>query len=237
MNSIYSVFYEKLPQEIENLLPDNSGKLVTFLNPFYLEKLKGDSDLYTAFDYICSDGMLPIALNKFWGKKKSVRISFDMTSLAKVVFEQCVISKLGIYFLGTTCENMNKFIHLISVNYPNLLIAGYHHGYIKECLGAVAEKIISSGAEVVIIGMGAPLQDEFAVALKGKGFNGTIYTCGGFFHQTTERMNYYPAWINRWNLRTPYRLFHERYVWIRLIKYYPRFLINYSSFLIRLSSV
>lgn len=69
-----------------------------FLNPYYIELLKDKVSLYEQFDYICSDGMVPIMLNNIWGKSKSVRISFDMTSLAKRVFDYCQKSKQSIFF-------------------------------------------------------------------------------------------------------------------------------------------
>lgn len=231
--SIYSIFYEKLPHKTEILLPRKEGKLITFLNPFYIEKQKSQLDLYSKFDYICSDGMLPIILNRFWNKRKSLRISFDMTSLAKSVFEYLSISQQGLFFIGSSQESINRFVKTVKGSY-NLNILGWHHGYIKGNFDFVVREVIASGAEVVVVGMGAPLQDEFAVYLKESGFAGTIYTCGGFFHQTTERINYYPEWINRWNLRAFYRLIHERYVCGRIVKYYPRFIINYSLFLIKL---
>lgn len=231
MKSIYSVFYNKLPKEKSLLLPEKPTKLVTFLNPYYIETLKGMAELYEKFDYICSDGILPVWMNQLWGVEKTERISFDMTSLAKEVFEYCSINGDGIYFIGSEVEKIDSFINVIRKNYPFLNIKGWHHGYIKERFDDMVKIIMSSKANVVIIGMGAPIQDQFAVYLKDKGFSGCVYTCGGFFHQTTERLNYYPEWINNWNLRTLYRLIHERYVWGRVFRYYPRFIVFYSMFL------
>lgn len=231
--SIYSIFYKKLPHSFDELLPSQKGLTITFLNPYYIELLKDKYFMYEDFDYICSDGMFPIILNKIWGKSKSIRISFDMTSLAKMVFEYLAKSGLSIFFLGSSQLCIDKFIRVIKTNYKTLNIAGWHHGYIKNEFDFMVAYIIASGAEVVVIGMGAPLQDEFAIYLRRKGFLGNIYTCGGFFHQTTEKINYYPSWVNNWNLRTFYRLIHERYVWGRVLRYYPRFMINYSLFLIK----
>lgn len=45
--SIYSIFYEKLPYRMEILLPQKKGKLITFLNPFYIEKQKKQLDLFS----------------------------------------------------------------------------------------------------------------------------------------------------------------------------------------------
>lgn len=214
------------------LLPEKRPKLVTFLNPYYIETLKYMSGLYEEFDYICSDGILPVWMNRLWFGKNTERISFDMTSLAKDIFEYCSFNGNGVYFVGSEKEKIDCFIKIIRENYSSLNIKGWHHGYIKERFDSVADMIISSGASVVVIGMGAPMQDQFAIYLKNNGFVGSIYTCGGFFHQTTERLNYYPKWINNWNLRTLYRLVRERYVWGRVIKYYPRFILFYSMFLL-----
>lgn len=232
--SLYFTFYEKLPRETDSVLPLSPGRSITFLNPYYLQKLKNRRILYEKFDYICSDGILPILLNRLWGMPKSTRCSFDMSSLARIVFDRLSSEGRGVYFLGSTIEVMEKFIGVMKRHYPNLSIEGSHHGYIKGKEMDVARDIIHSGAEVVVIGMGAPLQDEFALFLRECGFQGTIYTCGGFFHQTTQRLNYYPQWVDRWNLRAFYRLFHERYVLMRILRYYPQFIWGYSLFLLKL---
>lgn len=233
MMKLYRIFYSKLPLQESELLPEvNREKYVTFLNPFYIEKYPHTEDLYKRFDYICSDGMIPILLSKMWGKTKSWRCSFDMSGLAGKVLQWLVDHNESVYFLGTTKEKLESFNEIIRENYPTLNIIGFHHGYIKGKEDDIVEEIKMLNPTVVIIGMGAPLQDKLAMRLKDAGFKGTVYTCGGFMHQTSDRLQYYPEWINRWNLRTFYRLTRERYVWGRVIKYYPKFIIKYSWFLL-----
>lgn len=234
MHTIYSIFYEKLPFHINDLLPENEGKLITFLNPYYIELLRNNPNLYQKFDYICSDGMIPIILNRIWKHPKSFRISFDMTSLAKKLFERIEQTKESVYFIGSKQTDIDMFVQNIQKQYSQINIIGYNHGYIKNKIEKTADKIISSNPDIIIIGMGAPMQDEFAILLHNRGFKGTIYTCGGFFHQTTKKINYYPTWINKLNLRTPYRLVKEPYVLKRVIRYYPPFLFRYSLFLLNL---
>lgn len=231
--SLYQVFYEKLPHEIESLLPLGGSKLVTFLNPYSLEYLAGRAELYEKFDYIGSDAQLPVLLNRIFRKKKTVRISFDMTSLAKVLFSWLETTDKGIYFVGSKTEYLECFIQVVQEYFPRLKIMGWHHGYIKGKFDEVKQLIVDSGTEIVVVGMGAPLQDEFAVYLREQGFSGSIYTCGGFIHQTVDRINYYPHWVDRCNLRFLYRMFKEPYVWRRIILYYPRFVFKYSLFLMR----
>ena len=155
--SIYSIFYGKLPSCKEDVFPSDKGKIVTFLNPYYLEKFKLDTTLYAKFDYICSDGILPIFLNKFFGCSKSTRISFDMTSLAKNVFEQDSRNiSLNIYFIGSTQENIESFVTLVKQIYPKINVCGFHHGYIKD-FSDISKVIIDANPNIVIIGMGGAL--------------------------------------------------------------------------------
>lgn len=234
MHSLYSVFYEKLPSHRNDLAFDGSNKLVTFLNPYYMELLKNRSELYSEFDYICSDGMIPIVLNKLWNHPKSSRVSFDMTSLAKDLFTHIENTELSIFFIGSGESIIEMFVHTVKKVYPNLNICGYHHGYIKNRFVEAAKMIMDCKPNIVVIGMGAPLQDEFAVYLHTEGFGGTVYTCGGFFHQTAVDIKYYPEWVDRFNLRAIYRLFKEPYVLKRILKYYPLFIFRYSMFLWKL---
>ena len=81
-NLIYQIFYNKLPSSLEDILPTYElCKIVTCLNPYYMVMLKPeDYHIYEEFDYICSDGMGPLKLNKLFGHEKSVRLSFVYTS-------------------------------------------------------------------------------------------------------------------------------------------------------------
>ena len=123
---------------------------------------------------------------------------------------------------------------IIQNSFPFLNIVGYHHGFINGQESLIANEIIDINPDVVVVGMGALVQDRFAVLLRDLGCRSSIYTCGGFLHQTVNRINYYPKWINRLHLRTLYRLIKEPYVWKRVILYYPRFVCKYIYYLYHL---
>lgn len=230
---IYQLFYDKLPASLEDILPSyEKCKIVTCLNPYYMIKLKPeDYHIYEEFDYICSDGMGPLKLNKMFGHEKSVRLSFDMSSMASPVFNDAIAYDAGIYFLGAKDGEIDRSMVTIKENFPKINIVGYHHGYIKGHEQEMVNEIIASGAKVCVIGMGAPMQDEIAVMLKKSGFVGTAYTCGGFIHQTQEGIISFPEWTNRLGLRWLYRLFTQSGMFKRLIETYPKFVVTYSRFL------
>lgn len=236
MNRIYKIFYDKLPNSLEEILPTYDGcKLVTCLNPYYMVKLKPvDYHIYNEFDYICSDGMGPLKLQKWFGHPKSVRLSFDLSAMAGPVFRDAIKNGKGLYVLGAKPGEVEKSVETIKQNFEGLQIAGFHHGYIKGEEDKIVSEIIASGAGVVIIGMGAPAQDEMCVRLKKAGFVGSAYTCGGFIHQTQEGMVSFPEWSNKLGLRWLYRIFTQKGMVKRLIETYPKFAITYPLFLLRM---
>lgn len=233
---IYQTFYDKLPASLEDILPVYEGcKIVTCLNPYYMVKLKPEYyHIYEEFDYICSDGMGPLKLQKWLGHPKSVRLSFDLSAMAGPVFRHAIKNGKGLYVLGAKPGEVEKSVETIKENFEGLQIAGFHHGYIKGEEDKIVSEIIASGAGVVIIGMGAPAQDEMAVRLKKAGFIGSVYTCGGFIHQTQEGMVSFPEWSNRLGLRWLYRIFTQKGMVKRLIETYPKFAVTYPLFLLRM---
>lgn len=102
IHNIYQTIYDKLPNALEDILPVyDRCKLVTCLNAFYMMKLKEeDYHWYEEFDFIPSDGMGPIKLNKLFGKPKSLRLSFDLSTMAGPVFRDMMAHGESLYVLA-----------------------------------------------------------------------------------------------------------------------------------------
>ena len=234
IEKIYQTFYDKLPSSLDEVLPVYDGcKIVTCLNAYYMVKLKPeDYSLYDEFDYICSDGLGPIKLNRLCGRSKSVRLSFDLSSMAGPVLRDLIAHGESLYVLGAKPGEVEKSVETIKKNFSGIQIAGFHHGYIKDAKEEIVQEIIASGAKVCIIGMGAPLQDEMAVRLKHSGFVGSVYTCGGFIHQTQETIVSFPEWTNKLGLRWLYRIFTQKGILGRMVETFPKFVVTYVHFLL-----
>ena len=61
--------------------------------------------------------------------------------------------------------------------------------------------------------------------LRAQGFSGLGFTCGGFLDQLAESQHYYPAWIDKADLRWLYRLCKEPR---RLLR---RYTLDYAPFI------
>ena len=145
---------------IEIINKNKSSKLTTFLNPFSYLLLRKNKYNLDSFNIEIDGGILVILLNLF-GITVS-RKSFDMTSLAPIVFKEVIKNNKKIYFIGTKPKLIDLAICNISKEYPLLNIVGFRNGYIKPSQKQnVFKKIIDSKADYVICGMGTPLQEKF----------------------------------------------------------------------------
>lgn len=208
----------------------NSSKaeLVTFINPVSYCKILQYKDLLKQFDYLLIDGILLSSFINIFGIKNVRRSSFDMTSLAPQLFNYSIKNNKSIFFIGSKDHEITSFINLIKKEYPLLKIAGYRNGYIEwDAIDRIVSDILKCKPSFVVVGMGTPLQEQFMVEFKRRcmDWNGMIFSCGGFFHQTQTDINYYPELVNKLNLRMPYRLFKEG-LYSRL-KFYPIFVYHF----------
>ena len=79
--------------------------------------------------------------------------------------------------------------------------------------------------DIIVCGMGAPLQEQLLVDLQNIGWIGTGYTCGGFLHQIASNIQYYPIWTDKYHLRWAYRIYDEPKLFKRYFWEYPKFLM------------
>lgn len=130
----------------------------------------------------------------------------------------------GFYFLGAKAQVAKAAAETIRSNYPNLRFCGYHDGYFgKENSDAMAKEIKASGAEILIVAMGAPFQDlwiaEYGEASGAKvaiGVGGSLDVISG----TVKRA---PKIVQKLRLEWLYRLLKDLSRWRRVLAL-PKFM-------------
>jgi len=207
------------------------ARAVTFLNPYsFLEIYKSKLNL-DKFDKICLDGTaLTVFFNLVYRDTKIERQSFDFTSVANLVFDNAAAGAQRGFILGSDQTSNRQFLSTVTDMYPGINLDG-RSGYFDDAedLSRSLNKLAKSDYDFIVIGMGAVKQEKAAIALIDAGFQGRIYTCGGFIHQTAMRGgHYYPAWINKLNLRFAYRMFKEPSTIQRYLIDYPKAFILLS---------
>jgi len=214
--------------KLYKILKSNSnieeGKLYSFINPYSYLLLR-HSKLLDDINAVFIDGGFLALIMSLVFRQRIQRISFDMTSLAPQVFKNAEMTGDSIYFVGSKDEEIVNFISRIKEAYPKLIIAGYRNGYFEaDEYEKELESICLAEPKIIVVGMGTPIQEKFLIDCRNKGWLGTGFTCGGFFHQTAKSILYYPLWIDKYNLRWMYRIYDEP-------KLLRRYMIDYTWFL------
>ena len=200
------------------------NRSVLFLNPYSYLILRNHPHLLAGASRVGIDGQLLVRiLSMFWAKRID-RISFDMTSLARVVFERAALRRERVYIIGSTPANLARAVEILRARYPVLVVCGSRDGYFADEVARqqALDAIMNADADVLVCGMGTPHQERFLYDLRALGWTGCGYTCGGFLHQTAKKgTRYYPGWIDRLNLRWIYRIYDEPRLFKRYFFRYP----------------
>lgn len=205
--------------------PGEPGVFASFINPrsYYLAQHDPAYGAALArLDLVLPDGIgIVWALRQLTGVR-AARISFDATSLYHPVFRHLQSVRCPVFIIGGRPGVAAKAAQRMQTIYPTLNVVGVMHGY--QSRAHSVRTIKNSGARFVLCGMGAPNQEAMLMALKQAGFSGSAFSCGGFLDQVVEKKEYYPRWVDRFEVRCLYRLAREPR---RLCR---RYLYEYQAF-------
>jgi len=134
--------------------------------------------------------------------------------------------KVPIFFLGAREDVVEKMVDILRKKYPNLLIAGFQHGYFNpDKTASVIENINNSGAKILLVAFGAPQQELWIDKHKAQLSVGVAMGVGGLFDFMSGRMKRAPRWMREIGLEWFYRLSQEPgRMWRRYIIGNPLFL-------------
>ncbi len=118
---------------------------------------------------------------------------------------------LSFFMLGGTEEQNVKVVDAIGKTYPDLKIAGRHHGYFDPSDDKrICDLVCASGADVLWVGMGKPLQEFWSSRnrenLRGVGW---VKTCGGLYGYLTGEEKRAPLLMQRMGLEWFYRVMQQ----------------------------
>jgi len=213
--------------------------IVTFVNPysFYIARNnKNYIERLSQFDIVLPDGMLMSKAVSIAVSRKVKRVSFDGNSLAPKIFDICRSNNLAVYLVGCKEGIINAVADRLRSEGLNII--GFRNGYFSSEaeMQESCERINESAPDIVICGMGAPMQEKYLVNLKNTGWKGAGFTCGGYLDQIVERdrLAYYPDWVNKYHLRAPYRMCKEprrlipryTYMYMPFYRWYLQMLLN-----------
>ncbi len=193
-----------------------NGGIFSFLNPYSCLKLNNKN-----FDDIIF-GVDSYYLAKLFLKIHN--LSFDNSSFAPYFFKHCIINTKKVLFIGATIYENDLFISNLKINYKDFNaygINGYMHSqfYINH--------LFDNNYDFVVIGMGAPLQENLAFILFEHFPSIKFITCGGYIRQASNGLDYFPQIFTKLRVKFLYRFYKEPHVLKRTFYSYFKFYIKY----------
>jgi len=209
----------------EKAIDNNTGKLITYFNQNsfneYCSNKKFGEALQSNFEIFCDGKGMAFALKFLFGKKVD---RFNATDLYTRLFERFFDERIPVYIIGGNYDE--KTIRDISED--KVLLAGYTNGYLgTRNINSVIEKIKNSGARIIGIGMGSPLQEILASNISLELNNCVILCVGNFFNFYFGFSKRAPKFLRNSGFEWLYRLLSEpRKLWRRYILGIPLFIVR-----------
>jgi len=115
------------------------------------------------------------------------------------------------YLLGAAPGVTDRMQKKLEETYPGIEIAGEHHGYFDHMTESddVIEKINASGANIVLVAFGAPVQEKWIHKHHGKIDCNLIVGVGGLFDFYSGDKKRAPMWMRKHGVEWMYRLYLE----------------------------
>ena len=173
-------------------------------------------------DLVLNDGKGVMLAARIHGKRFPRDLNGNFFS--PLVLKRAAEKGWPVFFLGAGPGVAARAAEMLEERLPGLKIAGTHDGYFKTDEDAIAA-IKESGAEVVFVGMGNPLQEKWIDRCVDRTGARVAIGVGAFFDFITGEVPRAPAWMNRYGLEWVHRLLQEpKRMWRRYLLGNPKFI-------------
>jgi len=130
-----------------------------------------------------------------------------------------------VYFLGAKQEIVKEAVRRSRQRYPDLLIAGFHHGYFWDDEEGVVNRISSSGARLLFVAVSSPKKENFIEKWRDRFGVTFVMGVGGSFDIVAGKVRRAPRWMQRVGLEWFFRFLQEpRRLWKRYLVTNSRYL-------------
>ena len=217
----------RLLDECEEILSMRIQTSIGFVNADCMNKCFSDDDYHQILrnmNHVYPDGIGVRLASQMFGT--GVKDNINGTDLFPLLCERLANTSHSMYLLGAregvaeaTAVNMLE-------RYPGLNISGHQHGYFTpEEEEEVIDRINDSGADVLMVAMGAPQQEKWIARNRTRLNVSILMGVGGLFDFYSGRVSRAPVWIREVGLEWVWRLLQEPgRMWRRYVVGNPLFL-------------
>jgi len=206
---------------VERSLRTRDPLRISFLNPFYARVAAEDERLRAVmnrFDVLQADGWGVILGARLRGVRIKERVAIE--DFERPFFGHLARQGAGLFLFGSEPGMAEKAAATLEQAFPGLRVVGTQHGWLDVDRGhpgrfdeederAVVDLVNASGADVLLVGLPTPLQQDFVVTYGSQLDAPIVMTVGAYFDHLAERLDWYPRWMDRLRLDWLYRLYRE----------------------------
>ena len=185
-----------------------------------------------SFDLVAPDGQ-PVrwALNLLHRAGLDDRVYGPELTLR--VLARCAAEGLPVYLYGSTNGTLARLVPALERMFPPLKIAGVESSKFRQVQpgedAEIADRITSSGARLVLVGLGCPRQEIFAYAMRPL-LDMPLMAVGAAFDYHAGSLRKPPPWMQRVGLEWLWRLGLEpRRLWRRYLLLNPVYLARLGA--------
>ena len=222
---------EELHSEIGHLARKNACALVLNVNAHCLNLCYEDAvlrDFFRRAEIVFCDGAGVAFAARILGRRIPERITYADWAWSLAAF--AAAEGLSLYFLGARPGVAEEAAKRLRERHPDLRISGFHHGYFDRRAGseeneAVVRKINAASPDILLVGLGMPLQERWLMENRGRLDAGVALTGGAVFDYVSGRVRRGPRLLTENGFEWLARLLLEpRRLWWRYLIGNPLFL-------------
>lgn len=200
-------------------LKDQKKSFVVTANPEIVMRTKENKafkKVVLRADYIVPDGAGIIIASKMM--KEPIMERIPGFELMLDLLDYADSHRLSCYFLGAKDHVNEKAVLRAKRDYPNLKVAGHHHGFFSISDVSIAEQVKTTNPDLVFVALGSPKQEKWINTYYDQFSKGLFMGVGGSFDVLSGEVKRAPEkWINM-NLEWLYRLLKQPFRLKRILK-------------------
>ncbi|MEA4986726.1 MAG: WecB/TagA/CpsF family glycosyltransferase [Anaerovorax sp.] len=215
--SVDKVDMRKAISIFSNLMETDECSLIVTPNSEIIMNATKDESLrkiIESADLVIPDGIGLVYASKLLGQPLKERVTgIDFMEMILIWLQE---HEKSIYLFGSKPENEEQeaVCELAAkkkqIQYPNLKIAGTHHGYFKpEEEDSIVEHINASGADFLCVALGSPKQEEFIARHRKRLKVKAAIGVGGSFDVWAGTLKRAPEFYQNHGLEWLYRFIQE----------------------------
>ncbi|MDR1759195.1 MAG: WecB/TagA/CpsF family glycosyltransferase [Fibrobacter sp.] len=206
---------------IRDILFQDPHKNIFFLNAHCFNLAQKHSKYFNALhrsDFLLNDGMGISIAARFKGIKFPDNL--NGTDFIPLIIKEGVAGNKTFYLLGTKDHILEKTKVNLETNFPGMKILGMHNGFFSEAENKdIINEINELKVDIIIVGMGVPLQEIWIHENKNKLPDVSLFVAGGaIFDFLSGTISRAPVWMRKLRIEWIYRLCLEpKRMWKRYI--------------------